>query len=69
MYMHSFDTHTHTPARTSSTCELPAALIRSAKLFYKPSWAWAWVHPVSITRFPLTRSSPGSGLLRNPFVS
>ena len=26
------------------------------------------VHPVSITRFPLTRSSPGSGLLRTPFV-
>ena len=24
------------------------------------------VHPVSITRFPLTRFSPGSGLLRNP---
>ena len=26
------------------------------------------LHPVSITRFPLTRFSPGSGLLRNPFV-
>ena len=26
------------------------------------------VHPVSITRFPLTRFSPGSGLLRNRFV-
>ena len=26
------------------------------------------VHPVSITRFPLARLSPGSGLLRNPFV-
>ena len=25
------------------------------------------VHPVSITRFPLTRFSPGSGLLRNRF--
>ena len=25
------------------------------------------LHPVSITRFPLTRFSPGSGLLRNPF--
>ena len=25
------------------------------------------IHPVSITRFPLTRFSPGSGLLRNPF--
>ena len=24
------------------------------------------LHPVSITRFPLTRFSPGSGLLRNP---
>ena len=24
------------------------------------------IHPVSITRFPLTRFSPGSGLLRNP---
>ena len=26
------------------------------------------IHPVSITRFPLTRFSPGSGLLRNMFV-
>ena len=25
------------------------------------------VHPVSITRFPLTRFLPGAGLLRNPF--
>ena len=25
------------------------------------------IHPVSITRFPLTRFSPGSGLLSNPF--
>ena len=25
-------------------------------------------HPVSITRFPLRRLSPGAGLLRNPFV-
>ena len=24
------------------------------------------VHPVSITRFPLRRFSPGAGLLRNP---
>ena len=24
------------------------------------------IHPVSITRFPLTRFSRGSGLLRNP---
>ena len=27
-----------------------------------------WLHPVSITRFPLRRFSPGAGLLRNPFV-
>ena len=26
------------------------------------------VHPVSITRFPLRKFSPGAGLLRNPFV-
>ena len=26
------------------------------------------LHPVSITRFPLRRFSPGAGLLRNPFV-
>ena len=26
------------------------------------------VHPVSITRFPLRRFSPGAGLLRNPCV-
>ena len=26
------------------------------------------VHPVSITRFPLSRFSPGAGLLGNPFV-
>ena len=25
------------------------------------------IHPVSITRFPLSRFSPGAGLLRNPF--
>ena len=27
------------------------------------------LHPVSITRFPLRRLSPGAGLLRNPFVT
>ena len=27
------------------------------------------VHPVSITRFPLRRFSPGAGLLRNRFFS
>ena len=27
------------------------------------------LHPVSITRFPLRRFSPGAGLLGNPFVS
>ena len=26
------------------------------------------VHPVSITRFPLRRFSPGAGLRRNPYV-
>ena len=26
------------------------------------------LHPVSITRFPLRRFSPGAGLLRNTFV-
>ena len=26
------------------------------------------IRPVSITRFSITRFSPGSGLLRNPFV-
>ena len=26
------------------------------------------IHPVSITRFPLRRFSPGAGLLRNRFV-
>ena len=26
------------------------------------------IHPVSITRFPLRRFSPGAGLLSNPFV-
>ena len=26
------------------------------------------IHPVSITRFPLSRFSPGAGLLRSPFV-
>ena len=26
---------------------------------------WAALHPVSITRFSITRFSPGSGLLRN----
>ena len=27
------------------------------------------IHPVSTTRFPLTRFSPGAGLLRNPFFT
>ena len=27
-----------------------------------------YIHPVSITRFPLRRFSPGAGLLRNRFV-
>ena len=27
------------------------------------------IHPVSITRFPLSRFSPGAGLLRNPFFT
>ena len=27
------------------------------------------LHPVSITRFPLSRFSPGAGLLRNPFFN
>ena len=27
------------------------------------------LHPVSITRFPLSRFSPGAGLLRNPFFT
>ena len=27
-----------------------------------------FLHPVSITRFPLSRFSPRAGLLRNPFV-
>ena len=34
----------------------------------KRSEAKRSVHPVSITRFPLTIFSPGAGLLRNPFV-
>ena len=36
-----------------------------SKIVISPSRAT--LHPVSITRFPLTRFSPGSGLLRNPF--
>ena len=27
------------------------------------------IHPVSITRFPLRRFSPGAGLLRNPLFT
>ena len=27
------------------------------------------LHPVSITRFPLSRFSPGAGLLRSPFLN
>ena len=29
----------------------------------------ARVHPVSMTRFPLSRFSPGAGLLRNPYFT
>ena len=36
---------------------------------YVYMYVFRCVHPVSITRFPLTRLSPGSGLLRNPFLS
>ena len=32
------------------------------------SWHYDAIHLVSITRFPLSRFSPGAGLLRNPFV-
>ena len=34
----------------------------------RPAPGGFWAHPVSITRFPLRRFSPGAGLLRNPFV-
>ena len=32
-------------------------------------FAFMVLHPVSITRFPLRRFSPGAGLLRNPFFT
>ena len=35
---------------------------------FEPVHVYTSVHPVSITRFPLRRFSPGAGLLRNPFV-
>ena len=39
------------------------------KLLYTTPSGWWWcIHPVSITRFSITRFSPGSGLLRNPFL-
>ena len=43
----------------------PEALTRSLVLraIFRPR-----IHPVSIARFPLSRFSPGAGLLRNPFV-
>ena len=33
------------------------------------TYRYTFVHPVSITRFPLRRFSPGAGLLRNRFCS
>ena len=33
---------------------------------YIHSGATTCLHPVSMTRFPLSRFSPGAGLLRNP---
>ena len=36
-------------------------------VIYTNTYIYIYIHPVSITRFPLTRFSPGSGLLRNPF--
>ena len=35
--------------------------------FFAPPVDWKSIHPVSITRFPLRRLSPGAGLLRNMF--
>ena len=35
--------NTNAPAKQSYICELHAAPVRSKRMFYKPSWAWAWV--------------------------
>ena len=42
--------------------------LRFGRLAVGDSGMQIMLHPVSTTRFPLTRFSPGSGLLRNPFV-
>ena len=53
------DPKLETQINSSDKCDRRLAYLRNASLLK--------VHPVSITRFPLTRFSPGSGLLRNLF--
>ena len=56
IYIH---TYIHTPAR--GQMRTPGVKPRSQ------AWEACMMHPVSITRFPLRRFSPGAGLLRNRF--
>ena len=43
LYMNC-DIHTHAPANTSSTnFKFPNVPICYQKMFYKLSWAWAWM--------------------------
>ena len=50
--------------RTSEVCPyvMKDLILRTSEVF-----ASYGLHPVSITRFPLSRFSPGAGLLRHPF--
>ena len=54
------------PRRTTPHLKAPRRHLTHRCLHAQPSVCLS-IHPVSITRFPLTRLSPGSGLLRNPF--
>ena len=67
IHIHTY-TYTHMPWETLS----PGCGVST--IFWFLPWSQVHspgqrrLHPVSITRFPLRRFSPGAGLLRNPFV-
>ena len=54
-------TRTTTTTTTTTTISILTTYLQCLKRRYD------MLHPVSITRFPLSRFSPGAGLLRNPF--
>ena len=60
-------TEAHPGMKHIVTKEIEAFLVRP-NVTQKSQADVTAVHLVSITRLPLTRFSPGAGLLRNPFL-